>query len=320
MPRILISYRHSDSLAIAGRIFDRLAAYYGRESIFQDIENIPFGTHIRKHIETTLQTIDLMLVLIGPGWIGPTPRGEAKIAHANDLVRLEVETALVRGMPVIPLLVDGAKMPASTDLPESLRDFVFLNAPEISSGRDFHSHMDRVIETIERAFPGGSRTRGSLATSINARPRHAAVPRNNEALTAPTGKTVWVYPMGYLGLPVLILLIVHHLIVNSFNLDSGYLRAASFVVPSCFGFLLSWRERTSFRAAVLLGAVVGIVAVTGMTVSESLNSGDPILPSTIYEWRENIEYAVTIGLCFIGAHMVAHVLRARMARTSKLPS
>ena len=62
----------------------------------------------------------------------------------------------------------------------------------------------------------------------------------------------------------------------------------------------------------MLGVAVGLVAVTGMTVSESLNSGDPIVPTTIYEWRENIEYAATISLCFIAAYMLASTVWLRL--------
>jgi hypothetical protein len=50
MPKIVISYRRQDSEAIAGRIRDRLAGHYGAESIFMDIDNIPFGTDFREHI------------------------------------------------------------------------------------------------------------------------------------------------------------------------------------------------------------------------------------------------------------------------------
>ena len=54
MAKIVISYRRSDSAAIAGRIRDRLAAQYGDQSIFMDIENIPFGEDFRTHIRDTL--------------------------------------------------------------------------------------------------------------------------------------------------------------------------------------------------------------------------------------------------------------------------
>lgn len=60
MPRITISYRRDDSLDITGRIFDRLAAHYGRESVFRDIDNIPPGADFRQHIDRLLDTADII--------------------------------------------------------------------------------------------------------------------------------------------------------------------------------------------------------------------------------------------------------------------
>src|SRR5262249_5439431 len=57
--------------------------------------------------------------------------------------------ALQRGIPVIPVLVDGARMPAPSDLPETLQDFAYRNAAAVDTGRDFHPHMDRLIRTLD---------------------------------------------------------------------------------------------------------------------------------------------------------------------------
>jgi hypothetical protein len=70
MPTIVISYRRSDSSAIAGRIFDHLTAYYGEESVFMDIDNIPFGMDFRTQIHETLQRTDIVLAVIGANWLG----------------------------------------------------------------------------------------------------------------------------------------------------------------------------------------------------------------------------------------------------------
>jgi hypothetical protein len=69
MPRIVISYRREDSGIITGRIFDRLIAKYGREAVFRDIDNIPFGVDFRQHLEKVLQASDIVLAVVGPsGW------------------------------------------------------------------------------------------------------------------------------------------------------------------------------------------------------------------------------------------------------------
>ena len=72
MSKIIVSYRRSDSAAITGRIFDRLIDRYGEELVFMDIDRIPFGTDFRHHIQDALRDADILLAVIGPGWLGKT--------------------------------------------------------------------------------------------------------------------------------------------------------------------------------------------------------------------------------------------------------
>ena len=73
MPRITISYRRDDSDVITGRIFDRLSAHYGRETVFRDIDSIPLGVDFRKHVNSVIDDTDIMVAVVGPKWIGPRP-------------------------------------------------------------------------------------------------------------------------------------------------------------------------------------------------------------------------------------------------------
>src|SRR5215475_12817231 len=150
MPKIVLSYRRSDSDAIAGRIRDRLVREYGEDSVFMDIDSIPFGTDFRSHIETAIQRNDVLLAVVGPNWLGLKPDGTARIGEELDFVRIEVETAMRSGIPVIPLLVNGAAMPKPEELPNSVKDFAFRNAAEVNSGRDFHLHMDRLVRSLDQ--------------------------------------------------------------------------------------------------------------------------------------------------------------------------
>jgi len=150
MATILISYRRSDSKGISGRIFDKLSEHFGAESLFMDVDNIPFGIDFREHIADILARSDILIAVVGPDWAGRKEDGTRRIDDEADLVRVEVEAALQRGIPVIPVLVDGAPMPPPSDLPESLKSFAFRNAAEIDTGRDFHAHMDRLIRSMEQ--------------------------------------------------------------------------------------------------------------------------------------------------------------------------
>jgi WD40 repeat protein len=148
MPKITISYRRADSEAMTGRIFDRLIARYGKDAIFRDIENIPAGIDFRQHINETLLKTGVLLAIVGPKWLGSS-RGVERINEESDPVRVEVETALRRRLPIIPILIGNTRMPGSDQLPPSLKDFAFRNAVKIDTGRDFDHHMDHLIKSID---------------------------------------------------------------------------------------------------------------------------------------------------------------------------
>jgi TIR domain len=158
MPRITISYRRADSDAIAGRIRDRLATQFGEDCVFMDIDSIPVGIDFRDQIKNELLKNDMLLVVIGTRWRGPSKGGRARIYDENDPVRVEVETALQRSIPVVPVLVGGATMPKPDELPESLNKFSFHNAAVVDAGQDFHQHMDRLIRSLERVLKDKSAT------------------------------------------------------------------------------------------------------------------------------------------------------------------
>jgi hypothetical protein len=149
VPNILISYRRDDSDAIAGRIRDRIAGEYGDQAVFMDIDSIPFGLDFRKQVQNALMQNDLILAIIGPKWMGPLRGGAFRIQEETDPVRIEIEAALTRGIPLIPVLVGKAAMPKAGDLPASLTDLAFLNAAEVSAGRDFNQHIERLLRSIE---------------------------------------------------------------------------------------------------------------------------------------------------------------------------
>ena len=172
MPKLLISYRRSDTDAMAGRIRDNLAAYYGNGSVFIDVDNIPIGTDFREHIRKAFGNHDMLIAVVGQKWTGPRKGGRTRIQEETDPVRVEIEMALQKSMPLIPVLVNGARMPKPEELPQSLKDFSFRNAAEIDSGRDFRQHMDRVIRSIDQTLGlkarklGGGKSSSSASTAV----------------------------------------------------------------------------------------------------------------------------------------------------------
>ena len=313
MSGIAISYRRSDSSAIAGRIFDRLALRYGKQSVFMDIENIPFGIDFRTHINDVLQKADLLIVLIGRQWAGARAGGGARIHEQADPVRHEVEVAFERKLPLIPVLVEGAVMPGKADLPDTLERLAYLNAAEVASGRDFNPHMDRLIAAIDAVLPAPL---GQPALPVEAAEAAPAV-SGSEPPVSRAGSWRNEFLL-YLIVPLAALLVAHHLIVNSFDLNPDYLRAISFVVPFLSGFLLSWQSGRGFGIAFAFAVALGLLGDAGMATSEGLNSGQPIMPETRAEWRENIEYVVEIAVALMAGNVAAAGLRGLLRK--KLPA
>jgi hypothetical protein len=154
MVKVFVSYRRQDSAQVTGRIYDKLVASFGTHTVFKDVDSIPLGSDFRRILEKSIANCDVILVVMGLKWSGaPDQQGQARIHDTSDYVRIEIENALQKNLPIIPLLVDEANMPAAEALPESIRDVVFRNATKIRPDPDFHRDMDRVIDAIRRHEP-----------------------------------------------------------------------------------------------------------------------------------------------------------------------
>jgi hypothetical protein len=148
MPRIAIVYRREDSAGITGRISDRLIARYGADSVTRNVDNIPIGIDFRDYISGVLAETDITLVVVGLRWLG-AQSGRRWIDDPADPVRVEIETALRNGMPVVPVLVEGGAMPNVDQLPDTLSELVYRNGLEIDAGHDFDQHIERLIRNTE---------------------------------------------------------------------------------------------------------------------------------------------------------------------------
>jgi hypothetical protein len=145
---IILSYRREDSAGVTGRIFDRLSQEFGTDRVFMDIDSMPAGVDFHDHLQSILADCGALLVVIGKGWRSQRKGQPARIMDPDDWVRIEVETALDRGIPVVPLLIDGASLPARDQLPESLWPLLRRNALSVDSGRDFHAQLSRLVRDL----------------------------------------------------------------------------------------------------------------------------------------------------------------------------
>jgi hypothetical protein len=148
-PRIFISYRRDDAAGDAGRLSDHLIRRFGAASVFLDIEAIAPGVDFVEALQASLQQTGVMLVIIGRRWVGAGGSGMRRLDDPADFVRREIETALARGTPILPVLVQGAPMPAAADLPASLAAFAQRQAVSVDHA-EFRDDADRLCEHVAR--------------------------------------------------------------------------------------------------------------------------------------------------------------------------
>ena len=146
--RIFISYRREETAYPAGWLYDRLAGRYGDGQIFKDIDSIQLGDDFVEVITRAVGSCDVLLALIGDRWLTITDQdGRRRLDDPDDFVRLEIEAALTRNVRVVPILVDGARMPRAAELPPSLAGLVRRQALELSPAR-FDFDTGRLLKVL----------------------------------------------------------------------------------------------------------------------------------------------------------------------------
>jgi hypothetical protein len=150
MVKVFISYRRDDNPAFAGRVFDRLLLHFGPGSVFFDVDSIPLGIDFRVYLAEALSQCGVLLAIIGERWAATGPDGNPRLSDPKDFVRIEIEAALARSIPVIPVLVGKTPMPREEELPTTLRPLAYRNACNLDSGRDFHANVDRLIRGLQQ--------------------------------------------------------------------------------------------------------------------------------------------------------------------------
>jgi hypothetical protein len=153
--RIFISYRRADAIGHAGRLHDELQARFGRDRVFMDLSGIQAGEDFVSRIDAAIRACDALVVVIGDEWLSSVQAGTRRLDRPDDLVRAEVSSALQRGIPVVPVLVEGARMPAADDLPEPLKPLATRHAQELSDAR-WSYDIEQLVRALEK-IGGASR-------------------------------------------------------------------------------------------------------------------------------------------------------------------
>lgn len=149
MPGVFICYRRDDASPYAGRLYDHLAARFGAQRVFMDLDTIRLGDDFVQVISDRVAACDALIAVIGKKWLSAVnSRGQRRLDDPHDYVRIEIASALQRNVRVIPALVDGATMPEASHLPPDLAPLARRNAIEISNSL-FRPSVERLIQTLE---------------------------------------------------------------------------------------------------------------------------------------------------------------------------
>lgn len=119
--KIFISYRRDDAKADARSLYLHLERVFGADRLFIDVDTIPKGVDFAVELEKTLNETGVLLAVIGRSWLDSSDSmGTRRLDNRADYVRREIAHALLQGIPVIPVRVDGARMPQADELPDDI--------------------------------------------------------------------------------------------------------------------------------------------------------------------------------------------------------
>jgi hypothetical protein len=122
--------------------------------IFIDV-TIPPGSNFVEALDRALEACDAALIVIGPRWFGVGDGAKRRIDDPSDFVRIETERLLARNVPVVPVLVHGAQMPAGKDLPPTVAGLAERQAVPFSGspGEFPQPIVDALLRILRRWQP-----------------------------------------------------------------------------------------------------------------------------------------------------------------------
>ncbi len=153
MAGIFINYRRDDAPGVAGRLYDHLARNFPKRNLFMDVDAMKPGFDFVKQLDAQVSQCDALLAVIGPKWLEARDgKGLRRLDSDADYVRIEIAAALKRDIPVIPILVDGAVMPAEQELPDDLKSLARRHGVELRHTR-FNVDADAVVAALKGSLP-----------------------------------------------------------------------------------------------------------------------------------------------------------------------
>jgi hypothetical protein len=179
--RIFISYRRSDSQAAARQLASALAARFGEANVFFDTTSLAVGMSWEAEIGERVSAADIVLAIIGRDWLATADERGHRLQldpHAEDVLRVELETAVRGRAHVVPVLVDDAEMPPRDRLPRPFRPITRLQARRLRHD-DWDRDVEALIDALMQLGPAADPAPSEAASG------YPAVPAAGNGVAAP---------------------------------------------------------------------------------------------------------------------------------------
>jgi hypothetical protein len=256
--RIFLSYRRADTEGFAHAIYNLLVPAFGSENLFMDVDTIQPGQDFVETLDQAVSNCDVMLVLIGPKWLNITDEnGRRRLDDPEDFVRIEIKSAIEQKKVIIPVLLQGAKMPCEEELPTGLSSLHRRQAFRVGQhvAGDVNELAQAIKGTVQNAAPGEKEFRQKTGNLDDKR----SDPKVSTARIKEGKNLPWIYWFILFWVTVSITAVLLVYLSNLlWNFDRGYLFFGGFrfigleAVNSMSIFLLLWEGVVSCIQWILL--------------------------------------------------------------------
>jgi TIR domain len=164
---VFLNYRRADDAGFATALFQHLDRSLGHRRIFMDVEGfIKPGDDFVIVLSEQVAACDVVLVVIGPKWLDLLG---ARSELADDFVAIEISAAIQQGKRIIPVLVNGARMPSLEALPTELRPLSRRHAVSIRPDR-FRADCDALAEALKSDISAAEQSRSRRRPVVESPP------------------------------------------------------------------------------------------------------------------------------------------------------
>jgi hypothetical protein len=154
---VFVSYRRRDIPGTAGRLKADLGDRFGARRVFFDVDDIDGGARFTDRIAAAVAECRVLVCLIGPSW------QPDRLHVPDDLVHVEISTALRASKVVIPVLAFGGQLPERGALPDDLREFPLSNWREVRDESAWASLVETLVSDVREAIDTTRTTRAAPA-------------------------------------------------------------------------------------------------------------------------------------------------------------